>query len=257
MQIGISSSCLYPMLLEESLKSVGELGAKTAEIFVNSFSELEKPIVTELKAIKDYYALDLRSFHPFTSAYETNMFFSDYKRRTLDSVDFYKKYFDVANELGSEMIVLHGGLSAAKTTPERYAESYILLNKAAMEAGLYIAHENVREHHCSSPDFMKKLADLVGDDFRMVLDIKQCRRSGVSEFSFIELLGDKISQVHLSDCGAGEDCLPPGAGEYDFAELFAALNAAGYDKSAVIELYRRNFGEPRELQAAKSYLEKV
>ncbi len=236
---------------------MGELGTKTAEIFMNSFSELEKPILTELKAIKDYYGMDIRSLHPFTSAYETTLFFSDYKRRTLDSIEFYKKYFNAANELGAEMIVLHGGLTVAKTTPEKYAQSYILLNEAAIKEGVYIAHENVREHHCCDPVFMKKLADLVGDNFKMVLDIKQCRRSGFSEFDFIEALGKNIFQVHLSDCLQGEDCLAPGIGNYDFARLFSALENAGYGKSALIELYRRNFGEPQELQAAKSYLEKV
>ncbi len=257
MQIGISSSCFYPMQIEEAFKNVGKLGVQTAEIFINSFSELERPILTELKAIKDYYGIDVRSVHPFTSAYETTMFFSDYKRRTLDSIEFYKKYFNAANELGAEMIVLHGGLTNVKTDIESYAESYILLNNAAMQEGLHIAHENVKEHHCCRPDFMAALAAMAGDSFRMVLDIKQCRRSGVSEFDFIEKLGDKIFQVHLSDCLPGEDCLPPGVGNYDFKRLFDALNAVGYDKSALVELYRKNYGEPQELADAKSYLEKV
>ncbi len=236
---------------------MGELGAKTAEIFMNSVSELEDPILTELKVIKDYYGIDVRSVHPFTSAYETSMFFSDYKRRTHDSVEFYKKYFAAANELGAEMVVLHGGLSGVQIDAEIYADSYIFLNNAAMEAGLYIAHENVRDHHCCQPDFMKRIAESVGDDFKMVLDIKQCRRSGADEFEFIEKLGKNIFQVHLSDCLPERDCIAPGTGNYDFKKLFSALKSVGYDKSALVELYRRNYGEPEELAAAKSYLEKV
>lgn len=257
MQIGISSSCLYPMQTEEALRTVGEFGAKTAEVFVNSPSELKKPILSELKEVKDYYGIDVRSLHPFTSAYETYLLFSDYKRRTLDGIEFYKQYFEAANELGAKMVVLHGGVSAAQTTPEKYAENYILLNNAALEHGMYIAHENVHNHHCGDPKFMKAVADLVGEDFRMVLDIKQCRRCNKSEFEFIELLGDKIYQVHISDCLGTETCLVPGAGEYDFNRLFDALKSAGYDDSAIIELYRQNFGEAEELRAAKAYLEKV
>lgn len=257
MQVGISSSCLYPMQLEESLKTVGELGAKTAEIFVNSYCELKKPIITELKAIKNYYSMDVRSLHPFTSAYETTLLFSDYQRRTLDSVEFYKHYFEAANELGAKMIVLHGGVSLLNTTPEKYAESYILLNKAALEAGLHIAHENVHNHLCGNPKFMKALCDNVGENFKMVLDIKQCRRCNESEFEFIDLLGDKIYQVHISDCLGNETCLAPGAGEYDFKKLFTALKTVGYDNSVIIELYRRNFGEVDELKTAKAYLENL
>ncbi len=257
MQIGISSSCLYPFTVEDSLKTVGELGTKTAEIFFNSYCELKKPIINELRAIKDYYSMDIRSIHPFTSAYEPVLLFSGYKRRLLDGIEFYKNYFEAANEIGAKMVVLHGGKSYTNIEPERYAESYILLNNAALEAGVHIAHENVRDHLCADPYFMKTLADCVGDEFRMVLDIKQCRRSGKSEFDFINLLGDKIYQVHISDALEGKDCLAPGTGEYDFKKLFDALASVGYDESTLIELYRHNYGEPDELKTAKSYLEKL
>ncbi len=257
MQIGISSSCLYPMQTEEALRTVGELGAKTAEIFFNSPSELKKPLINEIKAIKDFYGMEVRSVHPFTSAYETYLLFSDYKRRTLDGIEFYKKYFETANELGSEMVVIHGRFVSAQTTPEEYAQNYILLNNAALEAGLHVAQENVHNHHCGNPSFMKAVCDLVGDDFRMVLDIKQCRRCDISEFDFINLMGDKIYQVHISDGLPGRNCLAPGAGEYDFKKLFDGLNSIGYDKTAIIELYRQNFGEHEELRMAKNYLENL
>ena len=101
---------------------------------------------------------------------------------------------------------------------------------------------------------MKRVADMIGDEFRAVLDIKQCRRSGQDEFQFIELLGDKIAQVHLSDGTADKDCLAPGKGEYDFQKLFDALKSHGYDKTAVIELYRDNFGNEEEIKQALEYL---
>ena len=257
MQIGISSSCLYPLLTEESLKTVGELGAKTAEIFFNSFSELKKPILNEIKSIKEYYGINVRSIHPFTSAYEPVLFFGGYDRRLNDGIEFYKNYFEVANELGAEMVVLHGGRIYLETTPEAYAASYIPLHEAAMSAGVRIAQENVHNHHCGNPEFMKALADIVGDDFRMVLDVKQCRRCGESAYDFVNLLGEKIYQVHISDGLPGKDCLAPGAGEFDFKKLFEALQSVGYDKTAIIELYRQNYGEVEELRKSKHYLENL
>lgn len=257
MQIGISSSCLYPLITEESLKTVGELGAKTAEIFFNSYSELKKPILNELKNIKDYYGIAIRSIHPFTSAYEPILFFGGYERRVQDSIEFYKNYFKAANELGAQMVVFHGGRVYRETTPQEYAGSYIPLHEAAISEGLYIAHENVHNHHCGNPLFMKALADIVGDGFKMVLDIKQCRRCGESEFDFINLLGEKIYQVHISDGLPGKDCLAPGVGEYDFEKLFSSLNGVGYDRTAIIELYRHNYGEPSELGTARQFLENI
>lgn len=257
MQIGISSSCLYPMQVEDAFRTVGELGAKTAEIFFNSYCELKKPLLSEIKSIKDYYGINVRSIHPFTSAYEPVLFFGGYERRLNDGVEFYKNYFETANELGAEMVVLHGGRVYLETTPEEYAQSYIVLHEAALREGLHIAHENVHNHHCGNPEFMKALADLVGDEFRMVLDIKQCRRCSESAYDFINLLGEKIYQVHISDGLSGKDCIAPGVGEYDFEKLFSALKGAGYDKTAVIELYRHNYGDVEELRTAKSYLENL
>ena len=254
MNFGVSSSCFYPSLIEESLKSVGRSGAKTAEIFFNSPSELGGDVFDELCRIKEYYNIEVRSVHPFTSAFEPIMFFSGYERRTNDSVEFYKHYFDAANRLGAELVVLHGGKIRKGYTPEIYAESYFKLHTAARKEGVFIAHENVNNCLCSDPEYMKRVADMIGDEFRAVLDIKQCRRSGQGEFQFIELLGDKIAQVHLSDGTADKDCLAPGKGEYDFQKLFDALKSHGYDKTAVIELYRDNFGNEEEIKQALEYL---
>lgn len=257
MKIGISSSCLYPEKIEDSLKKVGELGVKTAEIFVNSPSEIVSPIIDELKSIREYYGIEIRSVHPFTSAFETFMFFTNYERRKKDSLDFYRGYFKAAEQLGAEMVVFHGGLSSSGYDPEYYAECYGRLHSAAKDYGAFVAHENVREHLCCDPEYMKKLSDYTGDDFRMVLDIKQCRRSGFSEFDFIRLLGDKIAQVHISDFDEKHDCIAPGCGKYDFGKLFSALENAGYNNSALIELYRSNFGKVEELKTSMDYLNTI
>lgn len=254
MEIGMSSSCFYPEKIEDGFEKVGELGAKTAEIFINSACEMQSPIFDKLLKMRDYYGIEVRTVHPFTSGFEGFLFFSAYDRRRYDGVEFYKRYFDAANRLGAEAIVLHGGQLKTDTDMERYAESYALLHNAAREQGVYIAHENVREKVCSTPENMKKLADYIGDEFRMVLDIKQCRRSGVSEYDFIRLLGDKIIQVHVSDYLGDEDCLAPGVGKYDFKKLFSVLKDAGYDRTALVELYRHNYGEPEEIRTAMDYL---
>lgn len=257
MEIGVSSSCFYPDLIEESLKAVGRIGAKTAEIFFNSACELDGDILKELCAIREYYNIQVRSIHPFTSGFEPYLLFSNYDRRTNDGIEFYKKYFEAANLLGAELVVIHGGKSPKKYTPELYAENYLKLHNAAKRAGVFVAHENVNNCLCSDPCYMKRVADLIGDDFKMILDIKQCRRTHQSEFKFIELLGDNIAQVHLSDGTKSHDCLAPGTGEYDFKKLFDALKAHGYDNTAVIELYRNNFKDENDIKISFEYLNNI
>ena len=90
MQIGISSSCLYPMQEEDAFKTVGELGAKTAEIFFNSYCELKKPLLNEIKNIKEYYGIEVRSIHPFTSAYEPVSFLAGMKEDSMTESSFTK-----------------------------------------------------------------------------------------------------------------------------------------------------------------------
>lgn len=257
MEIGISSSCFYPENIEDGFKKVGELGAKTSELFINSPSEMKPPIINELKSIRDYYGIKIRSVHPCTSAFETFFFFSAYGRRRYDGVEFYKNYFEAANEIGAKLVVFHGALGKNYIEPDFYAEWYGLLHNAALEHGICIAHENVRDHLCCKPEYMKALADRIGDSFRMVLDIKQCRRSHVSENDFLENFKGKIAQVHVSDFTAERDCIPPGCGEYNFEKFLKALKLAGYDKSVLIELYRGGFGEPEELKFAMDYLNKI
>ena len=254
MEIGISSACLYPEKIEDCLKTVGELGVRTAELFINTLSETEPHVINELKRIREYYGINIRTIHPFTSGFETFMFFTPYERRHSDSVDFYKNYFSAAAELGAQAIVFHGANNKNYIEPEHYAECYRPLHEAAKEQGVWMAHENVRDHLCCQPKYMKQLADLIGDDFKTVLDNKQCRRSGTNEFEFIDLLGDKILQVHLSDFDDTRDCIAPGQGKYDFRKLFEALKNTGYDKTALVELYRHNYGKPEELGAAVEYL---
>ena len=97
----------------------------------------------------------------------------------------------------------------------------------------------------------------LNDECAFVLDIKQAVRAGFSPFAMLEAMGGKIVHVHLSDHNRDENCLPPGKGDFDFSRLFRALSDVGFAGTPVIELYRRNFREIRELTEAKEYLRHI
>ena len=67
MAIGISTSCLYPLITEESLITLGKSGVKTCEIFLNSYSETTVDFAKELLKIKNEYGMKVASVHPFSS----------------------------------------------------------------------------------------------------------------------------------------------------------------------------------------------
>ncbi len=258
MIIGISSSCFYPMLTEEAFQKACSLGAETAEIFFNCFSELKMPLLKRFIDIKEQYSVSVNSIHPYTSFAEPFTLFGGYRRRTVESVDFYRNYFEAAQALGARAVVLHGGKPPlTKDKENEYIEAYNMLCEAAEEFGVHAAVEIVVSRMGQSIDFLNMLKKNSDGKFRTVLDIKQCRRAGVSEYDFINKFSSDIIQVHLSDYNSELDCLPPGKGKYDFKKLFETLKNSGYDDSAVIELYNWGYSDEKQIEKARIFLENL
>jgi len=258
MNIGISSSCFYPLETEKAIIRLGELGVKTAEVFFNSPSELEREYLKKICTIKDSYGMDIVSFHPYMSFAEGFFIFSSYKRRFYDSLEMYKPFFEAAATIGARYFILHGSKSFLEIDREEYAERYSLFNQMANRFGICVAHENVVDYVGQSPEFMSFMKNTLGDEFKMTIDVKQARRAGVDPFDFIKEVGKSIVHLHLSDCLGDELCLPPSPqGSFDFKRLFCEMNELGYGGKYIIELYRRNFTEDNQLKRALDYLSKT
>ena len=258
MEIGASSACFYPMETEKSFLHIAKLGLTHSEIFFNSPSELEKPFIKELTAIRDAYGINVTSVHPFASFSEGYNFFSPYERRFYDGSESFKRYFEAAATLGARYIVLHGSKEKLEIPVEQYAERFGKLNEVANGFGCTVAHENVAKYIGASPDFMKTVKKHLGDSFKMVLDVKQARRSGVDPYEFINIMGDSIVHVHLSDCDGEHDCLPPSEkGLFDFERLFTELGKAGYKGRYIVELYSHNYCNESEILMSAKYLDGI
>lgn len=257
MDIGISSSCFYPGNTEDAFEKACRMGAKSAEIFFNCTEEMEMPIIGEINEIKKHYNVPVRTIHPYTSFAEPFMLFGGYERRTNEGIEFYKRYFETAAYLGSECVVIHGGKPIPQRDELDYFEVFARLCEEGKKFGVLPAHENVFARAGSDVGFLKRLKRYLGEDFRLVLDIKQSRRSGVDEFELIRLFGKDIVQLHISDYDASRDCIPPGEGKYDFKKLFETLKIAGYDKSALIELYSWSYETPEQIVNSVGYLKKI
>lgn len=257
MPIGVSSSCLYPLSPLESLEILGKLGVKTSEVFINSPSELTLEYAKKLNNLKEEYGINILSLHPFTSFAETVMLFSEYKRRFTDMLEYYKYIFEVTAALGAEITVIHGSKLPGKIPHEEYFERFGMMVEEGKKSGITVAQENVNNHFSESPEFMKTMRAYLGDNFKMVFDVKQAVRAGFEPLGFAKEFANEIVHVHLSDHKEGFDCLPPSEGIFDFGKLFEIMKAADYNGSYVVELYRHNYGEPAELVKSMQYLEQV
>ena len=80
MKAGVSTACLYPRLLEESVYDLAVNGINHIEIFVNTDSELKKTYISNIADTLKRFEVSCRSLHPYTCAYGTYDVFSAYER---------------------------------------------------------------------------------------------------------------------------------------------------------------------------------
>lgn len=257
MNIGASSSCFYPLETEKSLCLIGKAGIHITEVFFNSPSELEPEFIKKLQQIQSEYALDITAVHPFMSFAEGYNIFSSYRRRFEDSLELFKRYFEASAALGARFINLHGS-RGEKTIPDsEYAERLGTLIEKGKPFGVCVSHENVVHYSGETPQFMQYLRSQLGEDFRMTLDLKQARRSGIDPFEFVQKLGSSICHIHVSDYSKTKDCLAPhDGGLFNFKRFFSGMNTLGYSGSYIVELYRDSFKDGSEIKNSVDFLKR-
>lgn len=232
------------------------MGFENLEIFLNTFSELEEPYLKTIRTLCDSSGVKVRSVHPFTSGFEYMFFFSAYKQRARDSIDyFYKKYFLAAAYLGADYFVFHGDATRAPFFGmDNYCEVLSMLIDAAKAEGITLAHENVSTARAGDPVFMKEIHDRFGNgNIKFVFDLKQAVRAGQSPHAMLDAMGDDIVHVHINDWRDGE-CRLPYAGNEDLDGIIRRLEASGYNGKYMIEVYRKNFTADSEIVTAANEL---
>ncbi|MDR1630713.1 MAG: sugar phosphate isomerase/epimerase [Oscillospiraceae bacterium] len=252
--IGISSSCFYPLETEKAFQLLAENGIKTAEIFINAKSELQKSFLDELNAIRNHYGIRVTSLHPYSSFAENFMLFSSYKRRFEDFFADLPLHFEAARLLGAKYYVVHGIRLPGSIADGEYFERFAAMIALGKKFGVLPVQENVVNHRSESPAFLLKMKEAVGEDFKMVLDTKQALRAGHTAFEFVEKLGGSICHVHISDYSQTNDCITPLRGQLDFQRLFREMERQGYDGDYIIELYNNGFRDICELKGAVAVL---
>lgn len=261
MKIGISTASFYPTEIEQGIQNAADLGFRRIELFVNAESEYIPPLRTALKNQLDALGLQVVSLHPYTSSIEGHLLFSDYARRTQDALDQYARYFEAAAIFGASYFTFHGellrtrGLPPAQVESRRF-ETYRALCARAAEYGICFTQENVS--WCKSSDlmFLKKLYDNV-PELCYTLDIKQAHRAGHTWEDYVDTVGDRIVNLHISDYTEQTDYLLPGQGEVNFSTLFRRLEACGYQGNALVEVYSSDFTALEQLADCRRYLEAV
>lgn len=256
MKLGISTACLYPMETERSLKTLAPMGFEAYEIFFNTFRELQPDFLKQLRVLAE--DKEIVSVHPFTSGFETMLLFSSYRRRFEDTLEFYRNFFDAANQLGAKIMVLHGERDPVRSTitEEEYFDRYAELFRLGRQNGIIVAQENVNRFRSESPSFISRMRKSLGTECAFVFDVKQAVRAGKDPYEMLSAMGERLVHVHVNDNTPQEDCLLPGCGEMDYQRLREALRALSYDGCVILEVYRKNFKAFSEIVQSRRCLER-
>lgn len=254
MDVGISTACFYPMETEQALQKEIDLGFRTFEIFFNSSSELKKPFLADLKERIGQEGR-IVSIHPFTSGYESYLLFSQYTRRFEDSLDFYENYFEAANVLGADILVIHGEKNILSFSDEQYLDRFYRLSERGRKFGVRVAQENVVSHRGQHPSFIRKMREQLGEYAYFVLDIKQAIRAKVCPHEMCDAMGDRLIHLHANDHNASFDCLLAGEGGMDFARLFGQMKKNGFTGDCILEVYNSAIDGDEALRRSKTVLE--
>ena len=89
-----------------------------------------------------------------------------------------------------------------------------------------------------------------------MLDVKQAWQSGYDWREYLNVMGDMLTNVHLSDVKDGKICMV-GDGEFPFEELIARLNAMNYQGPVLIEQYANNYDDYSQVRQSVKYLKNI
>lgn len=258
MRCGISSASFFPLDSLSSLEILVEAKVPVAELFLNTFSELEESYIDKVEKIINGGETELVSFHPFTGPLEGFFFAIDYPGRMQDGLKLYRRYFEICQRLGIGKFVFHGDYetNAPLFSMRQYTEKILQLVEEARKYGVTLCHENVAYCRLNSPDIIRQYSSAMGEEAAFVMDLKQMRRNGENGYTeMLAAMGTALKHVHISDFKDGSVCLPPGSGDMNFAEFIGQLKKAGYNGDLIIELYSDNYSTTEELIKAMKHIQ--
>lgn len=253
MNVGISTGCVYPMLVEEAIEKLADYGFDLFELFLNcdfEFSDDYADIINEITARRN---VKIKSIHFYLAAVEGLLLFSDYERRTVEGFKRYENYFKAIAKMHGEYGILHG-VKAGAITEEKYFERFKELSRLAKSCGITLLLENVNGYCSQSPLFLRHIREELGDDVSFNFDLKQAIRAGQDPYEILDAMGDNLKNIHINDYNDKETCLLPGQGSFDYKQLFSYLQKHNYKGDMLIEVYRQNFNDLKELKTSKDFI---
>ncbi len=257
MRVGISTATFFlKELTEDTFSVIRRSGADICEVFLTTYSEYEPSFIDLL--IKRAEGVDVYSVHSLNTQFEPQLFNAAQRTRR-DAEALYVKVLEAGRRLGAKVYTFHGVPHLKKNVvidPVSSGKRLEELGKMAQDFGITLCLENVHWAMFSEPYFFsvaKQYCPSVG----AVLDIKQARQSGYDWRDYLDVMGDSLKNVHLSDVDSSGNISMVGKGNFPFAELISRLEGMGYEGPLLIEQYAKNYSDYGEVADSVSYLKNL
>ncbi|EPH14238.1 hypothetical protein HMPREF1484_01535 [Dermabacter sp. HFH0086] len=228
--IGLSTSSLFPLGLEDTFKAARETGYDGVEVMCSLDPATRDAM--RLETLTRVYDLPILSLHAPT------LFFLQFA----GGLDPKKKLEDtmrLAVDLGVPTVVAHPPFR----WQGRYAKNFVeIVAELEERYGIALAVENmypwrlgVREALPYYPDH-----DPTDEDYaHLTIDLSHASTAGDDALAMIERVGDRLSHLHLTD-GSGhtlrDEHLVPGEGDQPVAEILQRLARRGWGGSVIVEI---------------------
>ena len=260
MRTGVSTASLFMRANTEDAMTVLEnMGVKTVEVFLGTFSEYGYPFADILKEKKG--GLTVNSVHDLNTQFEPQLF-NMHPRAKADAYAWLGKVFDSANALNAPYYTFHGTARIKRASKSGLNDNFSHICRCfeemtdfAQKRGVTLCLENVEWSTYNRPGVFKTISS-VAQNLLGVLDVKQARISEYPYEEYLKEMGNKIAYVHASDFGERGMCLP-GQGSFDFEEMVLRLKDVGFDGALIIEVYEKDYETPAQLKQSCDYLDEI
>ena len=255
MKLGISTASFFNRVHTESTFDIlRQMRVDTTEVFLNTFSEYEKPFIDAL--VQRRGTLYVHSVHCLGTQFEPQLFSANARVRN-DAENIFRKVCYAGFALGAKFYTFHGPTRLKKRD---YVFDYIKLGNRinqlidiAQSYGVNLSYENVHWAYGSDPEYFKQLLKQCPRLYT-TLDVKQAMQAGQHPVKFLDAMSGHISTLHLCDVDKAGDTALPGRGKMNFEKFFRELEKRNVNVPALVEVYARDYKDLNELKATYDYI---
>ena len=171
----------------------------------------------------------------------------------------FKKVWRAGSLLEANYYTFHGmrRSNLLDLNMDHIIDVYNELNYIANEEGIKLAQENVAWCMSSNIDFLNILNEKCSSKLHYTLDIKQAFKIGKDPMEYINVMGNKIVNVHINDRDENNICLLPGKGNINLKKICCKLKEMGYNNVYTIEVYNDNYSSYSEIIDSKDFLQNI